>query len=134
MKSSRRRRWYVMAGIAVYGAVIAAVVVPGHGWAAVIPVEAITVAGAIAAYVWSGRDTDLGALIGQRADERQRIIRMKTQALVGKVMSAAVATAFLVAFAVKARPSTLWPLVILVGVAGLSAAAGLVFYRTHDTR
>jgi hypothetical protein len=121
-----RPRLRAPAGLAIGGTVIAAALVAGQGWAAAIPVEAVMVAMAIGYYVWGGKDTDLGAVIGSRADERQASLQMKVTALQGKVMILAAAAAFLIAIAVKA---TVWPFALLVAVAGVSGFVGWAIYR-----
>jgi hypothetical protein len=119
-----RPRLRAPAGLATGGTVIAAAILAGQGWAAAIPVEAVMVAMAIGYYVWGGKDTDLGAVIGSRADERQASLQMKVTALQGKVMILAAAVAFLIA--VKA---TVWPFALAVAVAGVSGLAGWAIYR-----
>ena len=43
------------------------------------PGRIITTVAAIRYYLWGGRDGDTGAMIGSRADERQRLVRMQTR-------------------------------------------------------
>jgi hypothetical protein len=117
------------AGLAVGGTVIAAALLASQGWAAAIPVEVVFVALATGYYVWGGKDTDLGAVIGSRADERQASMQMRVTALQGKVMTAAAIVAFLSAVAIKA---TIWPFAVFVALAGISGLAGWAIYREHD--
>jgi hypothetical protein len=49
--------------------------------------EGLVLVLAAAYYVWGGRDTDGGAIIGHRADERQKNMQMKVTALQGQVMT-----------------------------------------------
>jgi hypothetical protein len=65
----------------------------------------------------AGKDTDVGAVIGSRAGERQTSLEMKVTALPGKVMTAAA----VIAVAVKA---TLWPFAVFAVPAGVSGLAG----------
>jgi hypothetical protein len=110
----------------VCGAVIAAVVVPARGWGTLVTLGPFTVVLAAGWYLWGGRDSDFGALIRDKVDERQAYRRLKTQALVGIVMSAAVGVAYLAALAARA---TLWPLGILVFVPGVTFIVGWAIYR-----
>ena len=50
---------------AVIMTAIAAVIGVGQGWAAAAVLEAVTVA--VGFYLWGGKDTDVGAVIGHRA-------------------------------------------------------------------
>jgi hypothetical protein len=113
------------------GTAFAIAIVIGQGWGNAIPFEAVILALAIASYVWGGRDTDRGALMGSRADERQASLQMKVTAFQGKVMTLAAAAAFLYAIAVNARP--LWPFIFFMLVAGASGSLGWGIYREHGT-
>jgi hypothetical protein len=72
------------AGLAAGGTVIAAVMLASQGWGAAIPIEVVFAALAVGYYIWGGKDTDLGAVIGSRADERQASLQMRVTALQGK--------------------------------------------------
>lgn len=110
------------------GLVTIAITVAVYGWVTVAVLGPIVVIAAAGYYLWGGRDSDVGALIGHKADERQVNLQLKMQALVGKVMSVAAAVAYLVAFAVKA---TLWPFGIFIALPALTLFAGWVIYRDH---
>ena len=112
--------------ILVGGAVIAAVVVPARGWGTLVSLGPLTAVLAAGWYLSGGRDSDFGALMRDKADERQAYRRLKAQALVGIVMSAAVGVAYLAALAAKA---TLWPFAILVFVPGVTFIVGWTIYR-----
>jgi len=108
------------------GAVIAAVVVPARGWVTLVALVPLTLVFATGWYLLGGRDSDFGSLMRDKADERQEYRRLKTQALVGIVMSAAAGVAYLAALASKA---TLWPLSILIFVPGVTFIVGWAIYR-----
>jgi hypothetical protein len=114
------------ASILAGGVVIAAIVVPAHGWGTLVTLGPLTIVLAAGWYLWGGRDSDFGALMRDKADERQAYRRLKTQALVGVVMSVAVGVAYLAALAAKA---TLWPFAILVFVPGVTFFVGWAIYR-----
>lgn len=126
-----RPRLRVPAAMAVLGTAATAVVVVSQGWMTALYVEIAWVVLAVGYYVWGGKDSDVGAVLGSRADERQASLEMKVTALQGKVMTAAAAVAFLVAVAVKA---TIWPFAIFVALAGLSGVAGWAIYREDGRR
>jgi hypothetical protein len=121
-----RPRLRVPVAVAVLGTAATAAVVVSQGWTTAIYVEVAWVALAAGYWVWAGKDSDVGAVIGSRPDERQASLEMKVTALQGKVMTAAAAVAFLIAVAVKA---TIWPFAIFVALAGLSGFAGWAIYR-----
>jgi hypothetical protein len=115
--------------IAVIGA--GALIVGGavHGWATVLYVAPIVVALVIGYYVWAGRDSDMAALIRREPDERQVDLRLKVQALIGRVLSPAVAVAYIVAISTH---MTLWPFAILLSVPFVVGAIGWSVYREHQ--
>jgi hypothetical protein len=113
--------------VAIIGLAGTAAIVVGQGWGNAIPFDVLIAALAVATYVWGGGDTDHGALIGSRADERQASMQMKVTAFQGKVLSAAAGVAFLVAIAVNARP--LWPFTLCVVLSGVSGLVGWAIYR-----
>lgn len=115
--------------VALIGTVVAAALAVGQGWTVGIVIEVVFVALAAGYWAWGGKDTDVGAVIGHRADERQASLEMKVTALQGKVMTGAAALAFLVATVVRA---TVWPFALFVVLAGLSGLAGWVIYRERS--
>lgn len=127
MMSFIRPRLRTPVRVATLGTVTAAAIVVGQGWGNAITFEVAMVAMAIGSYVWGGRDSDRGALIGSRADERQASLQMKVNAFQGNVMTLAAPAAFLIAIALKAKP--LWPFALFVVVAGLSGLVGWAIYR-----
>jgi hypothetical protein len=123
-----RPRLRAPAQMALIGLAATVAIAVGQGWGNAIPFAVLIVALAVVSYVLGGRDTDRGALIGSRADERQASLQMKVTAFQGKVLSAAAAVAFLVAIAVNAKP--LWPFILFVAVSGVSGMVGWGIY--HD--
>jgi hypothetical protein len=113
----------------VGGGVIAAVIVLAHGsqgWKSLLGLGLLSVVLAAGWYLVGGRDSDFGALLHGKADERQAYRRLKTQALVGIVMSGATGVVCLAAIAAKAP---LWPFTILVFVPGVTFIVGWAIYR-----
>jgi hypothetical protein len=109
---------------------VVAVVLEGvtRGWSGLIHPQipgAIALALVIGFYLWGRRDTDMGAAIRRQLDERQAYARLRVQALVGRVLSAAVAVAFVVASATKAM---LWPWAVLLGLEAVAFFAGWLMY------
>ena len=112
----------------VGGGAIDAIAVAAWGWRSLISLGPFTIISVVGYYVLAGRDSDFAAMLRDQADERQAYRRLKIQALVGRVMTAAVAVGYLVASLAKV---TLWPFAIFVGVAGVTFLAGWAVYREH---
>jgi MFS family permease len=96
-----------------------------HGWASAADVAPIPIAAVAAVFILGGRDTDPGAVIRRQLDERQAEQRLKVQALVGRVLSLAVAFGYIVASATNA---TLWPWATLLGLLVISFLGGWLAY------
>jgi hypothetical protein len=101
------------------GAVLAVVGGIGQGRGAAIGVLAVMIAAAVFYYGAGGRDSDYGALIGDRADERQALIKTQAEALSGTAVYAAAVIGAVVALALRGpgHGGSYWPfgLVVVVG-------------------
>jgi hypothetical protein len=96
-----------------------------YGWASIADVAPIVIVAIVGLYLWSARDSDSGALIRRQLDERLEHQRLQVQALVGRVLSLAVAVAYTIAVAAKA---TLWPWAILLGVMAVAFVGARLHY------
>ena len=99
-----RPRWRKPALTILAGAVFAAawVIRGGPHWWLWTSLTVIAVAGrAFAFYTWGGADDDVGALAGARADERQKLISLRSRALACNVTAVA-------AFVGLILPSGIW--------------------------
>jgi hypothetical protein len=117
---------------AVGGTVITVIVGISQGWVPAVVLAVATVVFTVGLYAWGGKDTDVGAVIGRRADERQTNLRMKVNALQGQILTVAAALVFLVAVIGKATAwpkASIWPFEIPVLLAGLSGLLGWTIYR-----
>jgi hypothetical protein len=101
-----------------------------NGWATVVDIVPIAVVLVGAFYVLSRRDSDTGDLIRHQVDERQAQERLKVQALVGRVLSIAVAVGYIVASTAK---TALWPWAILLGLTVISFVGGRLIHGEHLT-
>jgi hypothetical protein len=84
----------------------------------VAPIPIVVV---VALVALSGRDSDTGAMVRGQLDERQEYERLRVQALVGRVLSIAVAIAYAIAVAADSK---LWPWAILIGLMAVSFLVG----------
>jgi hypothetical protein len=112
--------------MATGGAAVVIVVGLAHGWSSAGAGIPVVVLATVGYYLWSGKDTDSGAVIRHQPDERQAALRLKVQALVGQVMSLAAVVTYLVAASTKV---TLWPFAILVALPAVTFTAGWLAYR-----
>lgn len=112
-----------LAALAIGGAV--------HGWKTIPDVLPIVIVVGLVLFLWGARDTDVGALIRHQADERQAVARLKVQALVGRVLSLAVAAAFIAATVSR---TTLWPWAAMLGLVAVCFLAGWLIYGENRWR
>lgn len=131
MKSAKHGRLRVPAIMIIGGAGLAAAVAAGQDWEAAIPVAALAVVAAIGYYIWGGRDSDTGAMIGQRVDERQSLLRTRAQALGGVAGVLAGLIGYMVAVALK---DPVWPFVLVLGAEAVGFIAGLAIYGARGDR
>lgn len=127
MIRAKHPRLLAPAVTAIGGSAIAAAVLIGQGWAAALPVEAVTVAAAIGYYVLGSSGSMLGAIVGHQTDERQASIRVQARALAAQVAGLAAVAGYVIELA---RRSTVWPFELFAAVLVGSFLAGLVIYRT----
>ena len=102
-----------------------------QGWKTVLDVLPVPILVIVGLYLWGGRDSDAGAVIRHHLDERQAAARLRVQALVGRVLSLAIAVAYLVAATSKA---TLWPWAVLLGLVAGTFLVGWLMYGEHHWR
>jgi len=102
----------------------------GNAWWLSIVIEVSMLAQAIAIYVRAGEDTDEGALAGSRADERQKLLSLRSQALAAKLAAIAAFIGLTIAVAVKA--TWWWPFLVILAVAGFGYLLGLSNYGVAE--
>jgi hypothetical protein len=115
-------------GIALAGTVFAAAwaLRGGHAWQLSVPMEVAVLVGAITFYVRAGDDNDEGALAGSRADERQKLLSLRSRALGWNFAMVAAFAGLTAAVAVKA--SWGWPFLVILAVTGFAYLLGLSAY------
>lgn len=129
MITKDRRRLHAPAIMAVGGTALAVAALVGPGWPTALATEVVTVVATIGYYVWGGRHSDMGAMIGGRADQRQARIRSQAHS----VTLAAMSVAALIGFAVQtARGADAWPFAIIIGTEVAVFAASLTVFRTRS--
>jgi hypothetical protein len=119
-------------GIALAGTVFAAAwaLRGGHAWQLSVAMEVTVLVSAITTYVRAGEDNDEGALAGSRADERQKMLSLRSRALGWNFAMVAAFTGLTVAVAVKA--SWGWPFLVILAVTGFAYLLGLSNYGVAE--
>ena len=120
------------AGIALAGVAFAAawLVRGGPLWWVSILAMILAAGRAIYLYRLGGEDTDEGALAGSRADERQKLISLRSRALACNLAAIAAFIGLTVAIAVKA--AWWWPFVVILAVTGFGYLLGLSNYGVAE--
>lgn len=125
-----RLRKPLLRGIAGLGLAGAWAIGGGHGrWLAIV-IAIVALGNAVGWYIWAGDDSDDGALLGSRADERQKLVGQKARALAGVVAMAAAYTGLVITLAVKIADA--WPFAALCVVTGLAYLLGLSSYGSGE--
>ena len=119
--------------IALAGALFAAAWLIRGGplwWISILSVI-VTAVRAIAVYRMAGKDTDEGALAGSRADERQKLLSVRSRALACNFAAVAAFIGLTVTIAID-QPATWWPFVVIIGALILGYLFGLSNYGGDD--
>ena len=81
MKRPKGSRVYAPLGTLLVGSMIAGAVAIGHTWGDALLAEIVTVIVSLVYFFVTGRDSDVGAIYGQRSDERQQQVRASASRL-----------------------------------------------------
>jgi hypothetical protein len=132
MRTSISPRLRKPVGNALAGALFAAawLVRGGPLWWISIMAAIATAVRVISLYRMGGEDTDEGALAGSRADERQKLLSLKSRALACNLTATAAFTGLTAAIAV-AGPWW-WPFLVILAVTGLGYLFGLSTYGAAE--
>jgi len=119
-------------GIALAGTVFAAAwaLRGGYAWQLSIAMEVTVLATAIATYLRAGEDNDEGALAGSRADERQKLLSLRSRALGWNFAMVAAFIGVTAGVAVKA--AWWWPFLVILAVTGFAYLLGLSNYGVAE--
>jgi hypothetical protein len=97
----------------------------GPLWWVAIPAELATLIRTVTLYALGGADTDEGALAGSRADERQKLVGVRSWAVSGKAALAAAFVGLTIAIAIG---GIWWPFLVMLAVTGFGYLFGLSAY------
>jgi hypothetical protein len=124
-----RLRKPLLRGIALLG-IAGAWVIGSHTWEPAIVIAVVAVGQTVYRYIWAGEDTDESALLGSRADERQKQVGLQARALAGAVAMAAAYIGLVITLAVKIADA--WPFAALLAVTGFAYLLGLSSYGSGE--
>jgi hypothetical protein len=132
MKASIRPRLRKPLGIALAGTVFAGAwaLRGGDAWQLSIAMEVTVLGSAVTAYVRAGEDNDEGALTGSRADERQKLLSLRSRALGWNFAMVAAFIGVTAGAAVKA--AWWWPFLVILAVTGFAYLLGLSNYGVAE--
>jgi hypothetical protein len=128
MNRRRNRRLVVPMAMASIGTALAIASWIGNGWASGLALELVTVVATVVYYVLGARDSDFGALIGSRPDERQITISTRATVLMANVLVVISLGGTIISAAAGAL---VWPFLLITAVGGATYFAGVAFYRHH---
>jgi hypothetical protein len=119
-------------GIALAGTVFATgwALRGGDAWQLSIAMEVTVLVSAITTYLRAGEDNDEGALAGSRADERQKLLSLRSRALGWNFAMVAAFIGITVGVAVKAV--WWWPFLVILAVGGFAYLLGLSNYGVAE--
>ena len=125
-----RLRWPL--GIVLVATVFAAAwaLRGGDAWQLSVAMEVTVLVAAITTYVRAGEDSDEGALAGSRADERQKMLSLRSRALGWNFAMIAAFIGITVGVAVQATWS--WPFLVILAVTGFAYLLGLSNYGVAE--
>jgi hypothetical protein len=113
----------------VLGSALAVAVGVSRGWSAAFGIEVVVFLIAAYVYMMGHNDSDTGAVLGSRTDERQTIVRLRAQALAMRVMYVAALIAWAVAIALK---GLYWPFDLIFSLGGVSFLVGIQIYGVRE--
>jgi hypothetical protein len=119
-------------GIALAGTVFAAAwaLRGGDAWQLSVAMEVTVLVSAVTTYVRAGQDSDDGALAGSRADERQKMLSLRSRALGWNFAMVAAFIGVTIGVAVKA--TWWWPFLVILVVGGFAYLLGLSNYGVAE--
>jgi hypothetical protein len=129
MKKVKNSRALAPLSTLVVGTMVAGAVAIGHTWADALVTEVIIVCESVVWFVVTGRDSDVGAIYGQRTDERQQLVRSNASRLALLAMFAA---GYVCALVAVAQNASYWQSAVIVAVGGVTYLVGIRRYGVHD--
>jgi hypothetical protein len=116
--------------VTLAGSIVAGAIAVGHTWGDALVAEIVTLVLAVGYYLVTRSNSDLGAIYGHRADERQREVLLRATRLAFTVMLGA---AFLCTVISVALGDNYWQADLIGSLGGVVYIVGMVGYGAHET-
>ncbi len=129
MRSFTESRLIAPAVVLVGGAIITGAIALGHTGSDAAIAGAVTVFLSIGYYALTRSDSDIGAVYGNRADERQEQVVLRASR---NAMFVMLAIAFVGTVVTVAMNDAYWQFDVLGSVGGLAYFMSLLMYGAHD--
>jgi hypothetical protein len=129
MTSTKQQRLTAPAVVLVGGTIIAAAIAIGHGWPNAGFAEAIAIVLAAGYYLLAGSDSDLGAVYGNRADERQVLVVMRASHISMLLM---LAIAFVGVVITVALNKNYWQFELFGNAGGFAYLISILVLGAHE--
>ena len=129
---NRTRRSHLLAPVvvSVAGTGVAGAVAIGHSWADALITELVTLLIGTGYFFLTKSDSDVGAIYGHRADERQREVLYRASRLALIVM---IVAAFVCVLITVAMGDNYWQADLIGSLGGLAYLLGLMIYGAHES-
>jgi|GEM_PF-1287398 len=131
MRGSKGPRWLAPVTVIIGGSFIALAVGIGHDWLKALIAEIITLVLGVSYYLLTRSNSDVGAIYGGRADERQHLVYLRASAIALRVMLGA---AFVCAVITVALNDNYWQSDVIGSVGGVSFLLCLATYGHENAR
>jgi hypothetical protein len=122
-------RWHAAGTVLIGGSIIALAVGFGHDWVKALITEMIVLVLGAGYYFLTGSNSDLGAIYGGRADERQHLVYLRASATALRVMLGA---AFICAVVTIALNDNYWQSDVIGSLGAVAFLVCLAAYGDHD--
>jgi hypothetical protein len=119
----RNSRFYAPIATVVIGTAIAGATAIGHTWGDALICEIVTFVVALGYFLLTGSDSDIGAIYGQRSDERQIMVRLRATRLAFVMM---IGAAYVCAMISVALNESYWQAEVIGSVGGVAFLVSLV--------
>jgi hypothetical protein len=127
---TRKNRPLLTPAIAVGAGSTVAIAAGIHqGWPYALAVEAVVVGWAAMLYGIGQEDSDMGAVLRQRDDERQQLVALKAARFSHLVVGFSLCAACLIA---AAENAAIWPFEVLATILGVAYVVGLRIYGMRN--
>jgi hypothetical protein len=119
------------AAMLIIGTGLAAANFLGQGINAAIPTEIVAIISAVGFYLLGRSDSDMGAMISRRPDERQESIKTRARTVAATAMALVAVAGCWTEIALK---GAYWQFQVVAVTGGASFLAALAFYTARDAR